>query len=401
MYGSKRQRVFDETAKEAAEHLLEQFWILRDREPEKYQLVREREQALRTFFLDKLGYQLIIHRHFAKLEKIPVEPEEWMGIGNFLHPRDYALLCCLLAFLENKSSDEQFLLSDLCEDLLGLYPGEEGLDWTHFEHRKSLVRVLQFAAEIGLLKVEEGDISAFNYNEEYEVLYDVPVVSRYFMRSYPKDLFQFNTKEEILESEWVSQGEGNGLRRRYRVYRQLFLSPVMYSRENNDADFLYLRNYRNRIREDIEKHSDFEFELYRNAAMLTMPERRARFNLYPENIGISDIAVQFAFIVRKQRTDNNIPLHHDGSLCLTPIDYQRWVEQCKERFGSGWSKQFREASVPVVAGELLKYLQNWKMARRDSETGVILLQPLLARITGKYPKEFVAKNEIGVEVNEE
>ena len=116
----KRSHIFDEKAKEAAEHLLEQFWILRDQEPEKYQLVREREQALRNYFLDKMGFRLILHRHFAKLEKVPAEPESWMGIQSFKHTRDYVLLCCLMGYLENKTVDEQFLLSTLCEELQGL-----------------------------------------------------------------------------------------------------------------------------------------------------------------------------------------------------------------------------------------------------------------------------------------
>nr|WP_242975787.1 TIGR02678 family protein [Desulfosporosinus sp. FKB] len=29
--------------------------------------------------MDKLGYHLIVHRHFVKLEKIPASPEVWMG----------------------------------------------------------------------------------------------------------------------------------------------------------------------------------------------------------------------------------------------------------------------------------------------------------------------------------
>ena len=179
---------FDELAKEAAEHLLEQFWILRVTEPEKYQMVREREPVLRSYFLEKLGFHLIVHPYFAKLEKIPVRPEAWMGNRDFQHPRDYSLFCCLLAYLESKSIDEQFLMSELCEGLRGIYPGEESPDWTHYEHRRSLVRVLLFATDLGILKVVEGDVAEFSNIEDYEILYEVPAVSRYFMRSCPEPL---------------------------------------------------------------------------------------------------------------------------------------------------------------------------------------------------------------------
>lgn len=391
---------FDHLAREAAEHLLEQFWILRDEEPDKYQAVREREQVLRAYFLDKPGFRLILHRHFAKLEKIPAEPEPWMGIQEFQQPRDYAVFCCLLAYLEGKAVDEQFLLSDLCEELRAVYPGEDALDWTHYEHRKSLVRVLRKAAELGIVKVVDGTIEGFNHVEDNEVLYEVPVVSRYFMRSYPKDLFQFAGKEEMLAADWP-EGTDEGLRRRHRVYRRLLLSPVVYAKDVPEADFQYLRNYRHRIREDVERHTGFCFELYKNAALLTLPEQRARFTLFPDSKAVSDIATQFAALARERRAKDDIPLQFDGSLCLTAPQFRDWVRICRERWGTGWSKQYREAGIAQTARDLLAFLEEWKMAERDPETGAVCLRPLLARITGRYPADFdpgtLQEGENGVE----
>ncbi len=397
----KRSHIFDEKAKEAAEHLLEQFWILRDQEPEKYQLVREREQALRNYFLDKMGFRLILHRHFAKLEKVPAEPESWMGIQSFKHTRDYVLLCCLMGYLENKTVDEQFLLSTLCEELQELYPGEEGVDWTHYEHRKSLVRVLQFVSEKDILKVVEGDVSDFSYIESHEVLYEVPLTARYFLRSFPKDLFQFETMEQILAAETMGREETTGVTRRHRVYRLLFLSPGMMTRGSDDADFLYLRNYRHRIREDIEKHTDFQFELYKNTALLTLTERKLRYNLFPDNRVICDLALQFAAVARQNQVDEQIPLQQDGSIYLTKVDFLNWLKICRERYAAGWSKQYREMSIADTARELLELLIEWKMATRDAATGVISLYPLLVRTIGNYPGDFKPRPEEGVESLEE
>lgn len=398
---TKSKLGFDETAKEAAEYLLEQFWILREEEPEKYQMVRERESVLRAYFLEKLGFRLIVHRHFAKLEKVPAYPEPWMGIQAFKHPRDYVILCCLLAYLEGKNIDEQFLLSDLCEELQSLYPGDEGLDWTHYEHRRSLVRVMQFAAQQGIVKVVEGDIDQFSFQEDNEVLYDVPAVSRYFLRSYPQDLAQFQSGEEILAAQSVGSEDEVGAGRRQRVYRQLFLSPAMYSRGSDDTDFLYLRNYRNRIQEDIESHTDFQFELYKNTCLLTVPEQRARFTLYPDSKAISDIALQFASVVRQMREEEDIPIRQDGTLPLTPVDFERLVQRCRDQFVSGWSKQYREALVSQVAQALYETLAEWKMASKDPDSGMILLHPLLARLIGKYPDDFMSDAEVADDDTEE
>lgn len=401
MEAENLKRGFDEVAQEATQVLLEQFWILRDKEPDKYQAIRDREHVLRSYFLEKLGLRLIVHRHFSKLEKIPIQPESWMGIQAFNRPKDYALFCCFLAFLEGKNVDEQFLLSDLCEELVSLYPEQNGLDWTLYEHRKSLVRVLQFSKEVGIVKVVDGDIEDFGFMEQHEVLYEVPVISRYFMRSYPKDLFQFQSKEEILEAEWSNEDHSSAERRRHHVYRQLLFTPVFYSKGMQDADFQYVRQYRHRIREDLEKHTEFQFELYKSAALLTLPERKARYTLYPDNKALMDIALQFALVVRREREEEEIPLQFDGTLRLTWVDFEQWVAKCRDQCSGGWSKQYREASLTETARDLYQLLEEWKMVSTDSETGMISLHSALVRIVGTYPKDFTLKQEEEVTEDEE
>lgn len=380
---------FDDLAREGLILLLENFWILRDQDPEAYQLIRDRENVLKDYVLDKLGYHLILHRYFVKLEKIPAVPEAWMGIESFQHPRDYALLCTIMAFLESKGADEQFLLSDLCTEVQAIYPGELALNWLQYEHRKSLVRVMAFLEKMGMLRIVDGDTLAFNQNEEAEVLYEVSVVARYFLRSYPKDLLQFHTKEELLDSE-IMEGEDelSGARRRYRVYRQLLLSPAIYREETEEGDFLYLRNFRARLYEDLEKHAGYQLELYRHAALLVAPEPKARLTLFPDQKGISDIVLQFSAYWREEYARQQRMLDNEGNMALTPVEFEQGVKICKERYGAGWSKQYREALLKQIARELLESLLSWKMAKVDTETNLILLRPGLARLVGEYPADF-------------
>src|SRR5579875_3045432 len=136
-------QLFDEKAQQALRLLFDHYWILRSERPEWYQIIREREKVLRRYIDEKFGLRLIIHRYFAKLEKIPVEPESWMGIQQFQEPMDYAIFSCALSFIEGKAIDEQFLLSELCESIRADYPGDIPLDWTIYTHRKSLIRAVQ------------------------------------------------------------------------------------------------------------------------------------------------------------------------------------------------------------------------------------------------------------------
>ena len=57
---------FNEKNVEALRILFEQFWILRQEEPEKYHLVRQQEQKLKRYIGDKFGLELIVHQHFIK-----------------------------------------------------------------------------------------------------------------------------------------------------------------------------------------------------------------------------------------------------------------------------------------------------------------------------------------------
>lgn len=244
----------------------------------------------------------------------------------------------------------------------------------------------------------------FRFREETEVLYDVSVVSRYFMRPYPKDLSEFRTMRELLAASWVETevgadpgvdlGVGAGAdscaeagtpggvetgdsartgdnresttSRRHRIYRQLFLCPVLYGNGSSgspDPDIVYLRNYRNRIQEDIEAHTDFRLELYRNCAMLVLPERKMRYTTYPDVKGISDISLQFAAIVREALTAGEVEMQPDGTIRLTRVDFEHFVSVCKSRYGLGWGVQHRRARLPEVASELNAFLVEWQLAR--------------------------------------
>ena len=127
-------------AVEELQLLLENFWILRDENKEYYHRIRDAQERIRPFLEKKLRYRLIVNPQMAKLEKVPGETEAWMGIEDFRLPMDYSFLCLCLAFLEDKSPEEQFVLTNITEYVQAAYPGDEKVDWTLFSHRKSLVR---------------------------------------------------------------------------------------------------------------------------------------------------------------------------------------------------------------------------------------------------------------------
>lgn len=377
---------FDEKLQESLAILMEQFWVLRSVEPEAYHQIRQQEHLLKRYVADKLGFDLIVHQHFIKLEKIPVEPKGWMGIQEFSEPMDYAIFCCGLAFTERRSVDEQFLLSELTEDIYDMYPGQFSLNWTNYQHRKSLVRALKKMVELHIIKSVDGDIELFAMNEEQEVLYEVTVYARYFMRSYPNDLFQYGSAQEILASEW-KRHEGD--QRRKRVYRKLMFSPVVHRLHGEDADFAYIRNFRNRIREDIEEHTPFRLEVFKNAAMLMLDERKQRYTLFPDQKGIMDVVLHFGAVLRETMEEESI--NDLGELRVTTSELERLLEKVIKNYQHGWSKQYREMSLTQLRKEVVQFLQEWELLQLEMETGMLILKSALGRMVGKYPSDFIER----------
>lgn len=374
---------FDEQTEEALAILFEQFWVLRAEEPNVYQMIREREHKLKRYINDKFGFDLIVHQHFIKLEKIPVEPKSWMGIQSFSEPMDYAIFCCALAYTEQRSVDEQFLLSDLLESIQEMYPGEFALDWTNYQHRRSLVRALNEIVKLKLMKTIDGNLELFQSNEAEEVLYEITIYARYFMRSYPDDLFRFETVDEILESEWLRHPED---KRRKRVYRKLMFSPVVHRESEDDPDFAYIRNYRNRLRDDLEEHTPFRLEVFKNAALLTIPDRKRKYTLFPDQRGISDVALHTMAYIRENGEFEPTEL---GTLRLPYSTFELIVKAVKEIYGHGWSKQHRDEPFEDTAEQLLKLWCEWELAELEKESGMIVLKSGAGRMIGHYPKDYL------------
>jgi len=367
---------------EALGILFENFWVLRSNEPQLYQLIRDREHKLRRYISEKFGFDLVVHQHFIKLEKIPVEPQIWMGMQDFQAPMDYTVFCCAMAFTEQKAIDELFLLTDVTESIQELYPGEFPLDWTNYQHRKSLVRALNKMVELSLIKTIDGNLELFQADEQGEVLYQVSVHARYFMKSYPDDLYNFSSMDDMIESEWKRSPEDQ---RRKRVYRKLLLSPVVHREHTEDEDFAYIRNYRNRLKEDLEAMTPFKLEVFKNVAMLTLPERKRRYTLFPDQRVISSIALQVMTTIRSEEVDVN----ELGQLRLPLSAFTELVRRVKETWGHGWSKVHREESVSETARQLIELWFEWELVTVDQEMEILIIKPGAARLIGHYPKDFI------------
>ena len=117
------------------EVLLSKRWILKSRDKEMYYKLRDALGELRKFTTEKMGCQIIDNSLLIKMEKIPVIPESFMGIQKFSSKEEYAYLCILLMFLEDRDAQEQFIISQQIRGLLELQMEKTRHSWTMKEEK--------------------------------------------------------------------------------------------------------------------------------------------------------------------------------------------------------------------------------------------------------------------------
>ncbi|EFW38612.1 TIGR02678 family protein [Treponema phagedenis] len=361
--------------------LFENYWILRKKSPREYTLLRQIEKDLRKIISEKFGFRLTMHTDFIKLEKLPVDPEPWMGMENFTQTMDYVIFSCLLSILEGKETGEYFLLSQLCEELKAIYPEGGKVDWVNYNHRKSFVRAMQQMLELNLLETVDGDLMQFAQNEDAEVLYRSTVYSRYFMRPYPQDIYTYNSWQDLLEDDRGADAEQISLR--HRVYRRLFLQPVLSKEKLSTEEFYYLRNQRQSIIDFTDKYTPYNFELYLDTAFLSLLERNTRIATFPSRQGIDDVVLHTAALLREKNLERN----EEGKLVFSHDEWKSFLQEVKERYSAGWTKQYREETdAEQLQTEVLAQCEKWGFAFTRGDE--ILINPVMVRIVGVYPEDF-------------
>ena len=372
------------------EELMNQRYIIKKKEREKYYGIKDELGSIKEFVTDKLGYRIIQNGTLIKLEKLPGEAQAWMGISDFSSAMEYVLFCLILMFLEDKDAEEQFVLSQLTEYVKAQYPGGN-VEWTVYEHRRKLIRVIKFCMKQDLFYINDGSEDGFATNLETEALYENTGVSKYFTRNFTQDISQYKKQEDFFQSDWMDMDEDRGIIRRQRVYRKLLLSMGVYREKEQDEDFAYIRNYRGVIETDLEKLTDCQLQVHKSSAYLMMGEEGDLGKMFPGNNSISDAILLLFYEIQERVKSEKLILRVNETICLSEAEFQEIIFQCKERYNEGFAKKYREMSQEEFCDILMKELEQFGMIQTDEVTKDITIMPIAGKLCGSYPEEFLKK----------
>lgn len=371
--------------------LLNRFWVTKEADKELYFALKRAAPECQKFAREQLGWNLIIDEKAVKLEKVPPRAMPWMGIEGFTEELDYCLLCALLLFLADLDDGEQFLLSALTESLETFLRELRPVDWTRFPHRKALVRVLQYAQEVGLLLVFDGDSGGFGSDREQEVLYENTGLSRHFPVHFGRDILSCRTVEDFENAEGADAERG--WQRARRVFRQLVLSPGLYWSEENSSDYEYIKNQRRRAGKILEDVLGGELQVNKNGAYLVFEPNDRDILTYPENKAITDAALLLCARLREQIKAGVYPRGRDDLARISRREFLHEVERCRALYGEGWAKMLRELTLDRLCEELTAYLSAWSLLEEQGDD--LLLYPAVGKWTGAYPEDYQKKKKNG------
>ncbi|MCI7262600.1 MAG: TIGR02678 family protein [Clostridiaceae bacterium] len=371
------------------EILLSRRWILKSRDKDLYYQMREQLGNVKKFLTEKLGYQVVVNPYLIKVEKMPAQAKPWMGIQEFNDRIQYVFLCLILSFLEEKEAEEQFVLSELTEYIQAEYR-EEQIDWTSYSYRRHLIRVVKFCVSCGILEVDDGSEDSFMRDAEGEVLYENTGASRYFMRNFTRNIMDYTKPEDFAEDEWLDVDTDRGLARRQRVYRKLLMSPGMYRNGDNDEDFAYIKNLRGRLAEELEELLECDLQVHRSSAFLIVREGGGLGRCFPEEKTLSDIALLCLNRIQQEVHSGRWELPMDECLRVSETEFRRLVEGCKEQYGSGFIKTYREMTTGDFYREVLDYLESLELIEVSGRQ--VVIWPAAGKLAGEYPQDYMPAN---------
>lgn len=374
------------------EMLLKQRWILKSDQKEQYYRIRDGIGEVRKFASDKLGCQIIENSLLVKMEKVPVKPEEFMGIQEFSSKEEYAFLCILLMFLEDKDAQEQFILSQLTEYIVANTPGEV-VDWTMYTHRRRLIKVLRYAVTEGILRITDGSEEAFMDDMAGEVLYENTGASRYFMRNFTHDIMTYTKPEDFGESDWVEMDEDRGFARRHRVYRQLLFEPAMYRANCSEEDFEYLKYYGGRLREDLEKNFDCQIHIHKGSAFFLNGEDCRMGETFPGNNVLSDILLLCLAEIQQYIQKGVWKRQTNEIYVVSEVEFQKILSEVKQKYRSGFTKNYREMPQGEFVKIVEEMMERWMFIQKRPLEHQVLILPACGKLKGSYPQNFTGGKE--------
>ena len=357
--------IMSETINECMQLLLNNFWILKEDDLDNYYKIKRNQHLLRDYINKTLGSRLIIHDRFIKLEKIPAQALESIGLPNFILQTDYIYLCLILLFLEDKTRETYFMLSDLIDYVKNTAVALElnnVPNWTLTKERKSLKRAVNFLEKIKVIKLKDASKDDFSDNENAEALYISTGLSNYVMRMFNNEIFDIKQEEDFIKDEWTYQNDEKGDIRKYKIYRNLIYTPCIYMNDISKSEIDYLKQLRHHISNEL-SNLNYELELTKNMALVFENENALTKDSFPNNKRISAIVLIVLTKLYELIKENKIILNEYEIGKISYEDLYNIIIGIKNKYNIYLSKTLKDLTDSAFFDNIIDILETYTFIR--------------------------------------
>lgn len=376
--------MMNEDIRECLSALLYNFWIVRDENPELYYKIKYNQNSIKDFVVKNLGSNLIVHNRFIKLEKLPVVVNENTGIDSFSSVLDYIFLCLFLMFLEDKTRGDRFILSDLIEYIKNTSVALEldhVPDWNKVDNRRSLINVLDFLKEQGVILVRDEDKVSFMDSKDAEALYEVCGISNYVMRIFEGNINNITSPSMFLASEFLNQDYEKGDVRRYKVFRNILYTPCVSVKNISESEVDYLKKNRFYIKSEINRKLDMEVEITNNMAMLYDDVSSLQKDNFPNTKKITEIVLMVNARILEDIQLGKLVLDDYETVVVKDNYLERIIREIKEEKKPYLGKTYEKFTLDKFYTEVFRYMLDYNFISKKDD--YITIYPIIGRMIGK------------------
>ncbi len=366
--------------------LLDRLWVRRDEDRDLFYQVRRKLPDLRRALREQFGWELICTERVIRLVKEPAKADAAFGISDFCEISDYCLLCGVLLMLEDKDDGQRFLLSELTQAVSAyVKPYLPELTWERYQCRTSLVRVLQYAEQVGLLRSCEGESNGFAAHQEQEVLYENTGLCRYFSVNFHRDITRYHSVADFEAPPEDGPDQARGAWRTYRVYRQLALAPGVYWDDPADPVYAYIKNQRSAIQRNLDDLIGGKLQVYHNGSFFLPEDGTPCGECFPRDQMLSDVLLLLSERLSEKISCGCFSRSPDDRVHLTRQAFSSELEAVRQENLSQWGKTTAERDLSALTQDVLGELCHWGFACVEDD--IVTLNPGIALWQGMYPKK--------------
>jgi uncharacterized protein (TIGR02678 family) len=355
--------------------------------PEPFTQVVRHRAFLTDWFADHAGWKLAVEpaAGLARLHKIPAASDPTRGArltGRApFDRRRYVLLCLVLAVCDEAGG--QTTLASLARgvaELGGEVAGVAAFDATSGSERRALVDALRLLAELGVLRLRDGDAERYAQTAEGDALFDVNERALSHLVAAPVPPALAGDPARLLAEPEPESEEGQRLRHRHHAVRRLLDDPVLYFDDLPAETFDWVDHGRAYLYRLLQHDAGLLVERRAEGLAAIDPSGDTADPSFPDGGStVKHAAILLAEQLVRRRTGHGERAPADEVVALTRGLHADHGEACH------WSKLYPADAEGCarLADEAMELLESFALVARDADGWRI--RPAIARFRPGAP----------------